>query len=360
MSAHSLNPPTTVPTLVWRSFHEVLPRAGAELDTWQARARAIPDPELQRQAVASLTAKRFHADGGSVYATAVPRGPQQDTLIRLIVAFQTISDYLDNLCDRSTSLDPVDFRQLHRAMIDSVDPAAPLGDYYRHRPQRSDGGYLEALVRTCQECAALLPSYPTVARGVRELVERYADLQVHKHVRLEERVPRLTAWFDTHRPRGCDLHWWEYSAATGSTLGVFMLFLAALDRDLQPAGAAAIHAAYFPWVCGLHILLDYLIDQDEDRHGGDLNFVGHYPSRERAYQRIELFAQRAVAATRGLPAARFHRLVIEGLVAMYLSDAKVVGDGAHRAFAWRLTGRLGPRAAILHLVSRAYRLRAGA
>ena len=29
--------------------------------------------------------------------------------IKFIVAYQTISDYLDNLCDRSTSLDPDDF-----------------------------------------------------------------------------------------------------------------------------------------------------------------------------------------------------------------------------------------------------------
>ena len=44
--------------------------------------------------------KEFHCLGGSVYA---PRtgGQRKDDGLRLIVAFQTISDYLDNLCDRT-------------------------------------------------------------------------------------------------------------------------------------------------------------------------------------------------------------------------------------------------------------------
>lgn len=33
-----------------------------------------------------------------------------------------------------------------------------------------------------------------------------------------------------------------------------------------------IKAGYFPYIQGLHILLDYLIDQEEDKAGGDLNF----------------------------------------------------------------------------------------
>jgi len=348
----AVSPPVSMPVLLWRSFGQVLPLSATEVRGWRRRASAIPDPELRRQALASLRLKRFHADGGCVYATAAPRGPSQENLVRLIVALQTISDYLDNLCDRSGSLDPEDFRQLHRAMSDSVEPGAPLHDYYAHRSGREDGGYLADLVRTCQRCVAALPGYQTVARQVSELVELYSDMQVHKHVRREERVPRLTEWYGSRRG---DLDWWEFSAATGSTLGMFTLFQAALDGDVTPETTQQLRAAYFPWVCGLHILLDYLIDEEEDRRGGDLNFVGQYPSRERAYQRIELFAQRALRAAKRLPAARFHRLVIQGLVGMYLSDPKALRDPRHRRFAWRLTARTGPAASVLHLASRTYR-----
>ena len=36
--------------------------------------------------------------------------------------------------------------------------------------------------------------------------------------------------------------------------------------------------AYFPGVSAIHILLDYFIDQAEDREHGELNFMACYPS----------------------------------------------------------------------------------
>ncbi len=340
-------PPVSLPVLLWRSFAEVLPLSSRELDGWRERAEAMPDPELRRQALASLRLKRFHADGGCVYATGAPPGPEREGLVRLIVAFQTISDYLDNLCDRSGSLDPDEFARLHRAMTDAIAPAtAPTGPY----DDRDDGGYLPALVDACRREVAQLPGYPAVAPLVAGLVGLYCDLQVHKHVAHEERVPRLTEW----APAGGELDWWEFSAATGSTLGVFALFAAALDEDLPPEAATALKAAYFPWVGALHILLDYLIDLEEDREGGDLNFVAQYPSLDRAHRRIEWLVDRARMAVQALPAARFHRLVVQGLVAMYLSDPKA---RRNRRFAARLSARAGPGTGALHVASRCYRRR---
>ena len=343
--------------MLWRSFVEVLPLSSAELEGWRSRAEAIPDSELRRQALASLQLKRFHADGGCVFATAAPAGPEREALVRLIVAFQTISDYLDNLCDRSGSLQPEDFRCLHQAMGDAVDPAAPARDYYARHGQRDDGGYLAALVETCRRAVAALPGYGAVASPVDELIGLYCDLQVHKHVAREQRVPRLTDWFDAHRDLAPELDWWEFSAATGSTLGCFSLFGAALDRDLQGEAARALRATYFPWVGAVHILLDYLIDLEEDRQGGDLNFVAEYGSHDIAHRRIEWLAGRALGEVRSLPAARFHRLVVQGLVAMYLSDPKALRDPSHRRFAARLTARSGAATGALHLASWAYRRR---
>ena len=349
-----IQPPSTALTLALRAFRYVLPHSARELAHWREQAAQIPDLELRKQALASLSAKRFHADGGTVYATAACQEDQQ-TLISLIVAFQTISDYLDNLCDRSTSLDPDDFRQLHLAMLDSVTPGSEPGDYYSYRTEHEDGGYLTQLVKNCQDKIARLPGYSAVAPSIRRLVELYADLQVHKHVTPEERVPRLTAWHAAKGNDTPDLDWWEFSAAAGSTLGVFMLFLAALDADLAPQDARAIVRAYFPWVCGLHILLDYLIDMEEDELGGDLNFVSYYPCLERGYQRIEQFAKAAQAAIDDLPHPRFHRLIIQGLIGMYLSDEKVLGHAPHREFAQHLTAEMGRSAILFHWVSRYYR-----
>lgn len=317
-----------------RIYKYVFPEVRSELKRWRETAELMPDPELRKQAVDSLTHKEFHCKGGAVYAAA--NLPIRHVLIPLIVAFQTISDYLDNLCDRSTSLDPEDFRLLHRSMLDAVDPAAPLADYYALRAEKDDGGYLHELVRTCQSCVSRLPSYPLVRESVRELVGLYGDLQVYKHIRKDLRERELLNWWEKHRPKFSHLRWNEFAAATGSTLAVFHLFLAASDSSLTARGVETIRQAYFPHVCGLHILLDYLIDQEEDRAGGDLNFCGYYEDGETTARQIADIAERARRDIVRLDHPRFHRMIIEGLLALYLSDPKVREQGHVRQISRKL------------------------
>ncbi|MGO4371205.1 tetraprenyl-beta-curcumene synthase family protein, partial [Paenibacillus sp. MCAF20] len=302
-------------------YKYVLPGVEKELKLLRARAEAIPDEELRSQALSSMDSKKFHCQGGAVYA--IVSLEHRHILIPLIVSLQTISDYLDNLCDRSTSLDPDDFRQLHQSMLDAVNPAAPLQDYYKYRKENNDGGYLHHLVLTCQRMASSLPSYSSVEPYVTELVALYSDLQVYKHIRKDEREPMLLSWWEKQMSSCPDLKWNEFAAATGSTLGMFMLFLAATEDKLSAVDAAAIKSGYFPHVCALHILLDYLIDQEEDQEGGDLNFCNYYDNDSLLVDRLSMIVARAREDVKGLPASRFHRLIIEGLLALYLSDPKV-------------------------------------
>jgi tetraprenyl-beta-curcumene synthase len=307
--------------LMYRVYKHILPDVDEQLSRWREKAEQIPDSELRKQAIASMTSKRFHCQGGAVYAAA--NLPQKNVLIPLIVALQTISDYLDNLCDRSTSLDPVDFRQLHRSMLDAVDPGAKLQDYYAYREEKEDGGYLEALVKTCQSCIFLLPSYELVKSRVTELVGLYCDLQVYKHIDWSVREKELQAWWNRHEASYPDVLWNEFAAATGSTLGMFYLFLAATDKKLKPEQVELMTKAYFPYVCAEHILLDYLIDQQEDRIGGDLNFCFYYKDEEYAGDRLAWIVRQAREKVEVLEHSGFHRMIIEGLLALYLSDPKV-------------------------------------
>lgn len=342
----------------------VLPRTAAELARWRRRIDAIPDAELRRQALASITHKRFHAEGGSVYAALAPA--HAGTLVSLIVALQTISDYLDNLCDRSGSLDEDNFRILHQAMLDAVNgspPGTPLGcaappaaaaqrgpdagsasgaaSYYARHPHKEDGGYLAALVDECRRCTAALPAYDVVRPHVLRLVELYNDLQVYKHGPHAGRVGRMEAWFAKKGAPWPGLFWWEFAAASGSTLGVFALFTAATNPALTPRDAERIVLAYFPWICGLHILLDYLIDQQEDVEGGDLNLVSFYPDRGTMRRRLVYFVQQARRAAQTLPDAAFHVSIVQGLPGLYLSDGKVRRQRLS-LLAWTLLRAAGP------------------
>ncbi|MBW7476124.1 tetraprenyl-beta-curcumene synthase family protein [Paenibacillus oenotherae] len=313
--------PKTPVRLMFRVYKYILPEVRAELNRLRVIAEGIPDPELRAQALDSMNGKQFHCEGGGVYAAANLK--ERHLLIPLIVSLQTISDYLDNLCDRSTSLDEDDFRLLHQSMLDAVHPDAPLRDYYALRTERDDGGYLHELVSTCQTCVRSLPSYDKVQNDVAELVGLYRDLQVYKHIVSERREPQLLAWWEQYRHRYPGLQWNEFAAATGSTLAMFMLFVAASDEGLSDEAALAIRDAYFPHVCGLHIMLDYLIDQEEDRIGGDLNFCNYYSDQSAMVERIGDIVYGARRDVQTLPHWRFHRMIIEGLLALYLSDPKV-------------------------------------
>ncbi len=319
----------------------LLRQVDGQLRHWGAVADTIADPELRTQARASLQNKRFHCEGGGVYALATAGGSQ--AAVRFIVAFQTISDYLDNLCDRSPSGGGPDLRCLHRSMTDAVTASSPAKDYYQLHPHREDSGYLRQLVAACQrETAALDPERRAIfAEAAGELVSRYNRLQEAKHLPegREEAVQALSADL---APLDPELLWWEMAAACGSTLGIFALFAAAAGPGpFSRANAQAITRAYFPWIAALHILLDYWIDQAEDRQGGDLNFAAYYRGPAEAGARLRMVQRRAWERARGLEHLRFHRLVVSGLPALYLADPKVGRQGLTRV-AWNVMRAAGP------------------
>jgi tetraprenyl-beta-curcumene synthase len=338
MKGHDLQVPTNLISLTTQMILKVQPVTRACLRQWKERAQKIPDPELRRQATASIEAKTFHCEGGSLYGLLAGRSYKD--AIHFIVAYQTISDYLDNLCDRSTSQDPEDFRALHESMLQTLTPEAPLTAYYRFRREQDDGGYLAALVQTCRDVLGRLSNYPLGAAVVRELASVYIDLQVHKHVRKDERVPRLQAWFAEHEKNLPPMAWYEFAACAGSTLGIFCIVSQLFNQETSAARVGKIKNAYFPWVQGLHILLDYLIDQEEDLNGMDLNFCSYYENNEQLCCRLCHFYNQAQASVANLPDAKFHHLITRGLLGIYLADHKVSRQKDVRAISKKLL-RLG-------------------
>lgn len=341
-------------------IRQVFPLVDQELLLWQDRVQECPDEVLSEQALASIAGKRFHAQGGSIYA--LYPGVETSLMVKFIVALQTISDYLDNLCDRAGSYDGNAFRHLHQALSDAL--TAPVGQaaakrgsgYYDLYPHREDGGYLTELVQTCQRQIGKLPGYPAVEGQARQLAQLYADLQTYKHVRPAQREKLLTDWALSYLPKYPGLTCWEFAAATGSTLAIFMLAAAASKASLTTEEAVRITEAYFPWICGLHILLDYFIDQEEDEKEQDFNFVAYYAGGSVCLERLSLFWQTAKAKALALPNPEFHLTVIEGLLAMYLSDPKA-GRGELAKISRELLQAAGPRVVFLHKLCRLLRLK---
>lgn len=290
------------------------PAVKARLREYQQFLLANPGP-LTQQGLDSIRDKAFHCLGGSVYALMAPGGQRQQAL-KFIIAFQTISDYLDNLCDRFGVHSEHSFRQLHLAMLDSLDPGAQdFRDYYALFPQREDGGYLCRLVFDCREALSGITAFARCRGRVEELTKLYIDLQSYKHMEREPGEGALSSLYERNRHRFPGLHWWEFAAACGSTLGIFTMVASQQDPE-------ELWSAYLPWVNGLHILLDYYIDQEEDVQHDDMNLVSYYDSQEEQIQRLHWFYCNSLRAVRALFNSRFHALIMDGLLALYLSDVK--------------------------------------
>ncbi|WP_096189816.1 tetraprenyl-beta-curcumene synthase family protein [Evansella halocellulosilytica] len=350
--------PTKSWTIMYRIYKEVIPVVHDYLDDWKEKALQIPNEELRTQALASIEAKTFHCEGGAVYALL--SGERKNDVIRFIVAYQTISDYLDNLCDRSTSLDPNDFHALHESMPDALTPGESVKDYYRFREHKDDGGYLNSLVKTCQDSLASFPSYSSVFEENIFLASIYRDLQVHKHVIEHERVPRLKKWYEVYQDQFPPMSWYEFSASAGSTLGIFCLTAYSAAREsLTTQEAEQIKRGYFPFVQGLHILMDYFIDQEEDLQGGDLNFCFYYQNDEQMIERMEYFFKKADESLSELPDHKFHKLINNGLLAIYLADEKVKNDPDLKRKGKRLIRKGGAQTLFFYVNGWMYRKKSG-
>ncbi|MGI1658653.1 MAG: tetraprenyl-beta-curcumene synthase family protein [Desulfitobacterium sp.] len=335
------------PRLIYSFVKTVFPEVKTQLQNWEHRATLCPDKVLADQAIASIRHKEFHCLGGSIYA--LYPGVRTKEVIEFVVAYQTISDYLDNLVDALEIQDEIAFGQLHLAMTEALDAKAECSDYYAYYPYHADGGYLKALVQSCQRRVRDLPSYPKVKPLMLGLAELYSMLQTTKHLHPSVREEKMLSWLNQPMCNYPDLSPWELAAATGSTLGIFYLFALAYSPDLTKKEAEQAKNAYFPWIAGLHILLDYFIDLEEDRVTSQLNFVEYYASPREREERLKHFVEVSSLQAKGLSYPKFHEAIVQGLLAMYLSDPK--GDSEECAqVTERLIGVGGMKVRILYWI----------
>jgi len=301
-----------------------LPRVQKLLAAWRNEAERCPDPVLRQMALASLEKKAFHCQGGAVFAIAA-RGHEK-AVLRIIVAYQTLCDYLDNLCDRAGSTDGEAFRHLHNSLLTALTPGSACEDYYLFYPHKQDGGYINKLVAECQTQIETLSNYRRVQERLWELANWYIELQVRKHLHPEIREEQLIGWAKELCSRYPGVRWQEIAAAAGSTLALFALLGLAGREELDDAVIQRTWQAYFPWICGLHILLDYFIDREEDRQGGDLNFTFYYRDEAEMLERLKFFVRQAHDSAASMHDQAFPNTVVEGILGLYLSDAKIAAQ----------------------------------
>jgi tetraprenyl-beta-curcumene synthase len=335
----------------------VFPRVCVYIARWRRRARRIPDPVLRQLALDALD-KRGNIEGAAAFAAFVPLARRTD-VTKATSAFQAAYNLLDMLGEQP-SPDPVlDGRRLHEALVYAVTPrgaTAPVGsevgaldtdssgagarvaggaralDWYERHPQRHDGGYLDALIEECRDAFAALPSHLMAAPSAQAAAARIVAFQSLNLSKSQGEHTGLEQWARAATPPGTDLQWWETAAAAGSSLGVHVLIAAAAGPQLDAGEVSALADAYFPWIGGLHSLLDNLIDKHEDEAAGHRSLIEYY-GPEQAAQRMRWIAEEALQKASELPHSRRHIVILAAMIGNYLAtpeahtaELKPIGD----------------------------------
>jgi tetraprenyl-beta-curcumene synthase len=312
---------------VLRELGGGLQAVGRELRMWRRRAAAIPDPWLRADALSAIDHKRGHTDGAALFWT-LPTARELG-LLRLLVTFEVIYDYLDNVSEHAASVGAGTGRRLFRALADALDPDAVPVDYYGGLPWSDDGGYLRALVEACQAGCRALPSFEVVGPLIRLEADRLPVLALNHEPDPQRRCAALRRWAAEELDDDHGLRWYELTAAASQSVVTFTLLALAADPRATPADAAALHAAYFPWFAYAVTMLDAYVDQAEDRRNRAHSYIRHYPSNELAVERLCESIEQSATRLLALPCGHRHAVMLGCMVAMYLSKDSATAPQLH-------------------------------
>lgn len=305
-----------------RELTWALPTVSVEVRRWRELADQIRDPRIREDALAALAEQRTHIDGAALFSI-LPRA-RNPTLVRLLVAYEIIWDFLDNVNERSAAAGVANGLQLHLALIDALDTERPIANYYKFLPDYDDCGYLRALVTYCRANCARLPSYDRVrASVIREALRSQVCALNHDPDALS-RDARLKGWAIREFPLGHEARWFELTAAASTDLTIFALLALASEPNCTMEQIKGTLRAYYPWVSVLTAMLDSYADQHDDAVTGDHSYLAHYSGPEYAMERICLLIRRCLKEAGSLEDGEKHMLIAACMFAMYLSKSSVL------------------------------------
>lgn len=354
-----VDPTPLTPAQVWRLLAAAarelswgLPEAARATRHWRALAETIPDPPIREDALSSIAHKRGHADGAALFAVLPER--RSRVLLHLLVAYETIWDFLDNVSERHTT--EANGRELHLALVDALDPERPLADYYRHHPWNDDGGYLNELVEFCRRSCQALPSYGRVRILLLQEAWRAQVLALNHLADPRRRDAALERWAAQECPDDMrQATWFELSGAASASMVVHVLLAIAAETEASDREIAATYAVYWPWISLATTMLDSFVDQAEDDKSGNHSYISHYPTDSCAVRRLCYCVARATRGALQLPRGHRHAVIVAAMAAMYLSkkSARARALQADTSYLLRAGGSLFR---LLHPILRLWRI----
>lgn len=308
---------------------------------------------MREDALEAIQRKRANIDGAALFST-LPH-VRSRSLLRLLVAYEILADFLDCTSERGAHIGTRNGLQLHRALVEALDPQLAISDYYRFHPWRADGGYVRALVETCRALCVQLPSYETAQPHLARATRLALVLGLNHEPDPRRRDVLLSQWAAEHFPGDSQLTWFERTGGASAWLTVLALLAVAADHQSSQAQAQATFDAYLPWISLTGTMLDSYGDQRADEANLDHSYIAHYSSPAVAIHRIGAIVRRSLHEAEALPHGARHLVLTSCMIAMYLSKDSVRTPAAH-AHTHTLLQSAGPLTRLLVPVLRLWRV----
>lgn len=333
--------------LVWG-----LPAVAYEVRCLKSRAAAIPDAALREDALIALAAKRNNIDGAALF-WILPANRCR-SLLRLLASYEAMADFLDSTNERAAACGTANGQQLHRALLDALDPEGEEEcDYYRYHPWREDAGYLRAVIRTCRASCESLPGYHTV-RPKALRAAGLVSVQALNHVPdADQRETALKEWA-ADESRQTEAQWFERTASASAWITVLALLASAADPECDESRVEVISSSYF-WISLVAAMLDSYSDQSEDLANSGHSYFAYYATQQAAIERVGELLRRSTQEARALPNGYRHAVITASMIAMYLSKDSVLARPM-RTETCRLVRAAGPLTAGLLPLLRGWRI----
>ncbi len=272
---------------------------------------------IREDALKASIEQRSHIDGAALFSI-LPRHRSRH-LLRLLVAYEIIWDFLDNVNERTQNAGVANGLQLHQALIDALDTNRKIKAFYTHHTSDDDASYLRQLTFTCRETYTQLPSHGMTQKVITRESVRALVCAINHDPHPNRRNQALEDWAAAEFPSGHEARWFELTAAASTNITIYALFALASEPACSGDLIAQTAAAYFPWISMLTAMLDSYVDRAEDADINAHNYLSHYDTPAAAVKRLCALIERCLREANSLQHGERHVVISCSMFAMYLT-----------------------------------------
>jgi tetraprenyl-beta-curcumene synthase len=292
-----------------------------EVAYWRARANAIPDPVMRRQALEALADKRPLLDGAALFWILPNR--RNPELLRLLVAFQALANYHDHASEQAAGGAGGPGSAMS-ALVEAVDVDRPLTGYGEGA---GTSAYLRALAGTCRRGCVTLPNYRSARPLLIRQVHRARSLDLEHDPEPVRRAGGLTRFAAAEFGPRADATWWELTAGAASLLTAIVVLALAADEQTSHEDLEHAVSAY-TWVASTSAFLDNYVDRFDDLANGRHNYLAYYSTPDDAMRGMTRLIERSIREAGALLHGDRHVVIVASMAALYLSSGDARAGGS--------------------------------